>query len=277
MASETNVESSIPPLAFVIGPLRTGSSLMSRCLDDHPSMICLCESEINRALFGDLAVEHHSNRMAAHGLSLNNVIRLLDRKRQGDVKSLFDWYGQVFPMLRHRLEKPGATLLGDKSPDYSRCPEIVEAFARQHRLIYTVRDPRAIFASIEVQDDATPQAKAERWEFLIQNYAAWKPHLDSPNVLVVRYEDLVTSPIPTMSGVYRHLCLPESTRFLEPFRRVHPGRFLWPTAVDFATGISRDFDPSRLSSWKSKLDAGQLDRIQKEPIIAEFMDRFGYE
>ena len=33
---------------FIIGPLRTGSSLMARCIDDHPGSICLCESEINR-------------------------------------------------------------------------------------------------------------------------------------------------------------------------------------------------------------------------------------
>ena len=40
-------------LFFAVGPLRTGSSLMARCIDDHPAAICLCESEINRAFFKD--------------------------------------------------------------------------------------------------------------------------------------------------------------------------------------------------------------------------------
>lgn len=261
---------------FIIGPLRTGSSLLTRCLDDHPSAICLCESEINRALFGDYAIEHHAQRMEAHGYQIPEIIRLLDRKKQEDFGSLGRWYDEVFPGVRHLYEKPGAILLGDKSPDFARSPAIVEYLAENHRLFYSVRDPRAILASIEVQDDATRADKNERWDLLAMNYRAWRPHLDAPNVLTVRYEDLVTYPRETMSTAYRHADLPDSTRFLEPFRRPYPQRFLWSTNVDFETGISRDFDPTRLDSWKTKLTAEQLDRVDQDPAIREFMDRFGY-
>src|SRR3954453_5295045 len=114
------VEGRRPPsgLFFVVGPLRTGSSLMARCLDDHPSMICLCESEINRALFRDYFVELHATRMAAHGFGLNDTIRLLDRKKQDDVTGLMRWYAEAYPRLTALYNKPGATLLGDKSPDF---------------------------------------------------------------------------------------------------------------------------------------------------------------
>ena len=32
----------------IVGPLRTDSSLLARCIDDHPTAMWLCESEINR-------------------------------------------------------------------------------------------------------------------------------------------------------------------------------------------------------------------------------------
>jgi len=267
----------IPAMFFVVGPLRTGSSLITRCLDDHPSITCLCESEINRALFGDYVIEHHSQRMEAHGFTLAETFRLLDGKKQEDFGSLTQWYADVFPVLQHLYEKPDAIILGDKSPDFARSPAIVAHLAANYPLVYTVRDPRAILASIESQDDATPEDKAERWGLLAMNYLAWKPHLNAPNVLKVRYEDLVTDPEPTMYFVYRFLGLSYSTRFLEPFPRKHPERFLWSTTVDFETGLNREFDPTRLDSWRSKLNPAHLDRILNDPVLVEFMERFDYE
>lgn len=264
-------------LFFVVGPLRTGSSLMSRCLDDHPRAICLCESEINRALFNDYYVWHHCHRMAAHGIPYDEAARYLDHRRQEDVDSFLGWYEQVYPRFRQLYSKPPGSMFGDKSPDFYQSPKLVEVMARDYPLIYTVRDPRAIFQSIEVQTDATPEDKAERWQFLIENYKAWKPHLDRPNMLVVRYEDLVTSPARTMQRVYQHLGLPTSWRFFTAFPRLFPGRFLWTSAVDWSTGVSKDFDRNRLTTWKNApAEGGRMESVIKEEIIAEFMDRFNY-
>jgi hypothetical protein len=262
---------------FVVGPLRTGTSVLSRCLDDHPAAICLCESEINRALFRDYIVAHHCQRMNAHGLSTEEAIAYLDRRKQDDLGSLVGWYADLRTRLANLYEKPGALMFGDKSPDFYLSPEIVRHLAANYPLIYTVRDPRAIYWSIASQDDSTPIEKAERWLSLKENFRAWKPYLKAPNLLVVRYEDLVVSPLMTMSRIYAHLGLFESSRFLTPFARLHPYRFLWSTAIDWETGIRRDFDPRRISSWKTKLTEPAIRFIESESDIAEFMERFGYE
>ncbi len=81
-------------LFFAVGPLRTGSSLMARCIDDHPAAICLCESEINRALFKEYYLELHCERMVSHGLTLQEAIRFVDRKKQDDIPT---WLEVVFP------------------------------------------------------------------------------------------------------------------------------------------------------------------------------------
>jgi Sulfotransferase family len=263
-------------LFFAVGPLRTGSSLMARCIDDHPAAICLCESEINRALFRDHFLELHFERMVKHGLTLEEAVRFIDRKKQNDIPGWLAWYAQIAAHLSVLYNKRYLAAFGEKSPDLFQSPELVEFMADNFPLIYTVRDPRAIYRSIEVQDDATPELKAERWDSLVQNYLAWKPFLNENNLLIVRYEDLLTKPIETMYRVYEHLGVPRSLRFLEPFPRHHPVRFLWETAVAWESGVNREFDASRIGSWKSTLTQDQLGLIYSNSVIVEFMDRFGY-
>jgi hypothetical protein len=250
---------------------------MARCLDDHPSSICFCESEVHRALFRDYFLDRHLKRMTAHGFSLEEAIGFLDRKKQDSVDDFFRWFADVWPRARRLFEKPEARVLGDKCPELSRSPELIGHLAAHCRLIYTARDPRAIYCGIEARADATPADKQESWDDLIQNYRAWRPFLDSPNLLIVRYEDLVTSRETTMTAVYSHLDLPYSPRYLEPFNRLFPRRFLSTTTADPETDIREDFDASRISSWRQSLGAEQIDRVRAEPAIRDFMERFGYE
>lgn len=267
---------SSPGHFFIIGPLRTGSSLLSRCLDDHPECICLCESEINRALFPEYDAQYHYWRMMAHGLALDEAIGFLNRRKQDDLSSLMGWYSDVLPRLSDLYGKETVVMFGDKSPDLFRSPALIRHLSANYPLLYSVRDPRAIFSSIQGQDDSSAEEKVVRWESLIQNYLAWKPHLDSPNVLIVRYEDLVANPSATMQSVYQHLGLRPSQRFLMSFRRAFPERFLWSTAVDYTTGMKQEFDPRRITSWRGTLTADHLDHISANEVVLEFMERFGY-
>lgn len=265
-----------PPHFFVIGPLRTGSSLMARCLDDHEDLICLCESEINRTLFPDYFVHLHVQRMVGHGLDGATILRHLDRKRQNSVDDMLLWYRQMFPHLKQSLKKPNALGLGDKSPDFYRAPDVVRRLSHNHTLIYTVRDPRAIVRSIQAQETQTVEQKDRRWRDFKNNIAVWEPYLDRPNVIVSRYEDLVTDPKTAMARIYAHLGARPSERFLQPFARTHPRRFLWPTAVDWSSGVRKDFDPERARVRDADVPPEHLPLIYDDPAVAAFMARFGY-
>jgi hypothetical protein len=265
-----------PTLFFIVGPLRTGSSVLARCIDDHPDAICLCETEINRTLFPPYAPSLHFLSMERHGFRPYPILRLLDGRRQDSLDDWRDWYSALLPMVAERYGKPAVRALGDKSPDFFTAPALVDEIAASDRLIYTVRDPRAILRSIWQQDDADEPEKEERWDFLKRNICCWRPHWDRPNLLAVRYEDLLVEPVATMDRVYAHLGLRPSRRFLEPFARSDPARFLWPTAVDWATGIAADFDPARAEVRAGELSPEQLARVLDDPDITGFMDRFGY-
>jgi hypothetical protein len=262
-------------LFFIVGPLRTGTSLLSRCIDDHPQAICLCESEINRALFAPHMWQLHFQRMHGHGATVEETLRLIDGRPPLSVDGWLRWHVDALKLFKKKYGKPEVLAFGDKSPDYVDAPEIVELVSRKGRAIYTPRNPKAILRSIWRQD-VKPIEKENRWALLKRNIAGWRPHWDRSNVLISRYEDLVRDPVPTMTRVYAFLGLEASTRFLEPFERLHARRFLWDTAVDWKTGASKDFDPSRAVINDEDLTEEQLDRIYDDPEIVGFMERFGY-
>ncbi len=249
---------------------------MARCIDDHPAAICLCESEINRALFRNYFLYLHGTRMIAHGLTTQEVIAYLDRKRPEDIDCLLAWYRELTPRLMELYGKSEIACLGDKSPDFFESPELVSHLAANYPLIYTVRDPRAILASIEAQKEEPVEDRRDRWTRLMLNYLAWKPYLEQSNFRVVRYEDLVASPETIMRQVYSHLGLAYSARFFEPFPRAFASRFLWSTTIDLENGGVREFDPSRVSQWRKKLSYDQAMHIYEDNAIVEFMQRFGY-
>lgn len=91
-------------------------------------------------------------------------------------------------------------------------------------------------------------AKSLRVNHLAGNFLTWERHLDRDNVLCIRYEDLLMNPRETLASVYRHLGLEPSLRFLEPFVRAEPSRFLWRTAVDWESEIGHEFDTNRTAA-----------------------------
>lgn len=263
-------------LFYIIGPLRTGSSLTSRCIDDHPEAICLCESEINRALFSTYDLKLHWERMLAHGLTHRDIVTLYNGKRQNDIDSFLKWHKQSENLLKKIYKKPEVKVFGDKSPDIWRSNALTWWMSQKIPLIYTVRDPRAILRSIEKDANQPMYIREKHWQGLIGNFNTWEVYLNQPNILISRYEDLVREPEVAMKRIYHHLGLDYSARFQESFARLFPKRFLWNTVIDNDTGKSRDFDLNRTIISDNELTKRQLDLVYSDPTILRFMRRFGY-
>ncbi|MEO0413129.1 MAG: sulfotransferase [Pseudomonadota bacterium] len=261
---------------FIIGPLRTGSSLLARCIDDHEHALCLCETEISRTLFPGYYEELHRIRMDAHGVTQASTMALLKGRRRDDVAAMMDWYETVRPAFQREYGKPNLLAYGDKSPDFYKSPDIVAHFAQHYRLIYCVRDPRAVVRSILQQEDATSQERETRWSELIGNIAAWQPHWDKATLFISRYEDLMRAPYRQLQSLYAFLGLPPSKRFRKDFQRLYPRRFLWSTSVDMRTGRVQPFNRAKAEVSNGDLPASALERLRASPEIAAYCERFGY-
>jgi len=260
---------------FLIGSLRSGSSLLARCLDDHPQVICLCESEINRTLFPGYYYSLHLRRMINHGINYETIIKLLDGKEHGSLDAIEMWYRQIFPILKKLYGKPEARMLGDKSPDFYISKELMEHLLNHYKLIYTARDPRAIFRSIQA-DSTDDKEKERRWRSFLDNVAVWKDYFERENILIVRFEDLVTAPILQMERVHNHLGLEHSVAFLEKGKRKFPRRFLWQSTIDMKSGHICDFNAHFADKWKQELSEEEFGRIGAQSLVQEYAALLGY-
>lgn len=261
---------------FIIGPLRTGSSLLARCIDDHEHALCLCETEINRTLFPGYFEDLHRIRMDAHGVADASITMLLRGRARDDVAAMMDWYNTVKPAFQAAYSKPDVRAFGDKSPDFYKAPTIVSHFLEHYKLLYCVRDPRAVVRSILQQEDATDQQREVRWSEFVGNIKTWMPHWDRETIYISRYEDLLASPDEHLAKVYGFLELEPSIRFRQAFRRKYPRRFLWPTSVDMRTGAVQPFDAKKAAISSADIPAEALERLKASPEIAAYCARFGY-
>jgi len=215
--------------------------------------------------------------MKHHGFTSPEIIRLLDRKRQNHLDDTLLWYQQAAELAKLKWQKPDIIAVGDKSPDLYAFPPLSKFLESTCKLLYTIRDPRAIFRSILQSPNSSIEEMRTRWENLKSNFHVWESRLARRNVHIVKYEDLVCRPVDAMNSVYKHLDVTFCDRFLQPFVRPFPSRFLWKTNVDWETGIQNDFDQGRIDVWKRVLTKEHLDVISSDRVIRRIMDLFGYE
>jgi hypothetical protein len=137
-----------------------------------------------------------------------------------------------------------------------------------HRLILSVRDPRAVFCSLERHRPArfterTIPAFCRAWARSVRRY-----HLDDASVISFRFEDLLSDPEKVMRSVCRDLGIAFDEVLLSP---THLG-----TPANANTSFSRKdgIDASAIDTWRSHL----RDRARRtiEARLGPLMRRLGY-
>lgn len=242
---------------FLTGPNRTGTTLLARCISDHPDCICLFESNIHVDAFGGLRTVGHSGRMKNHGFSPEQTSELRKRVKKGDVVSLLRWYDECAAILRDLYQKPNLTHIGDKNPYFHTSPGMIDAIAPYHK-IWTIRDPRSVWYS--------GKAKGKNYiSSYLNNVKQLSSRMDD-STLIVRFEDLVLDPEATMKTVHEFLEVPHDSSFLDHKPDKYDRRFQWnPNSV-------QTFDPNQLEKWKTTTIPKT---IMKQ--VKKIMRRFGYE
>jgi hypothetical protein len=137
-----------------------------------------------------------------------------------------------------------------------------------HRMILSVRDPRAVYCSLRchrpVRDSRkTIPAFCRAWEKSVRCY-----HLGEPSVVSFRFEDLVDDPDKVMRSVSQELGIAFDECLLTPtlLGRATPAN----TSFSRAEGI----DPSAAAGWRGHLELRE--RVLIEGRLGALMQRLGY-
>lgn len=137
-----------------------------------------------------------------------------------------------------------------------------------HRLIVSVRDPRAVFSSLEhkrnqTYDESIIPAFCSEWRTSVERY-----HLGDPRAISFRFEDLLADPEPVMRSLAADLGIAFDETLLDPTRLGEPAKA--NSSFTRSTGI----DPSAADSWKTRLD--DRPRREIEERLGPLMRRLGY-
>lgn len=138
------------------------------------------------------------------------------------------------------------------------------------KFVLMTRDPRAILTSFHHTNPDDYYVPAERWQAI---YLYWQWAIQSPDVTVVRYEDLICDPDQVQAQLSDFI----GWNVKHPFANFHE---VVPSGFDTrALNGVRKLDPANINRWRDAKYREKLSRLLSEelPELPNCLIELGYE
>lgn len=264
---------------FIVGCPRSGTSLLRRCLNQHPRLAICGETHFFTLVWklagrlGDLRHLQHRERLVRDFLEAVayfgyfhhpvDVTRLGERLRSEGAS--YPLFFQV--LLQEFARQQGKVRCGEKTPGNALHLSLILRLFPDSQIVHVVRDPRDVVASLKTVPFAS--------EDVVTNALLWKRHVRAAETyrrhtcyLRIHYEDLVRTPAPVFDRVCRFLNEPCFDDWAMSFDSP-PAHCSWWRARSF-----QPIHTARIGRWTSDLTDEQLTLI--EWITRREMKAFNY-
>jgi len=252
-------EPSMPNPIFVMGSMRSGTTLLRIILDSHPHIALGWETGFARAIKHTKQVPdfiYGDRWYRRYGLTDEDM----DRRLQAFYASIFESYAS----------REGARRWGEKTPlNVFRVNDIANIFP-DSQFIVTVRHPGAAAASLLKWNYDFDKALAY-WTNVYDRLRSFMSDVPPWRLTFVRFEDLLTNPPEVLASIMQFLGEPWSDNLLRHHViQPHKGVF----EVEGNTRADRPLDGSRIGDWIKDLSREQFSAI--EDVCEENSRHFGY-
>ncbi|MCU1429180.1 MAG: sulfotransferase protein [Actinomycetia bacterium] len=245
---------------FIVGTMRSGSTLLRLVLDAHPDLAIGVETGFMRSVDGIITVPGFlfgDRWYERHGLALSDL--------EARIAAFYD---AIFRDHAHAL---GRARWGEKTPFHVWHLERMARLFPDARFVVIVRHAGGAATSLyEWRHDFTTQLH----DWVSENHEILRraPALGD-RLCLLRYEDLLTDPRGVLQELLPFAGLSWSDDVLR-HHEVHAARGN-VEPVEGGSEPTRPIDPARAWGWREKLDAPA--RAQVEAIAGETLRWFGYE
>jgi Sulfotransferase family len=272
---------------FVVGAMRSGTTLMRLMLSRHSSLAIPPESHFLAKL-----VRRFDATEVLQGARLDEAITCVTsnvewqrdwhgdpdalRRRIDDLAPPMSLAGFIDAVFSQQIEPTGKPQWGDKTPAYLFQVDRLRACFPDAHFVAMVRDPRDAYLSLAPKDwvgRSTWQVGRYllRCDQLVDQMAA--DHGD--HFLVVRYEDVVTDAEATLRRVCSFLDLAYEPTMQDFHRDAIDNVQPWELVDGTHQKLLRPIDRTDMGRWQR--EGSRSDMREVEAITHEAMDRFGYE
>lgn len=276
VAAENNIKHHL----FIGGCSRSGTTLLGAMLGSHPDLICTPESHFKTELLRQLWPHVHQLNTTDLLAQLTKHWRFKLWEVDESPRALARWakgrsYGDVLDAISfayaRKRGKPGATTWVDHTPENISYTQSLLALYPNARFVHIVRDGRAVASSI-LPLDWGPNSiiKAARWWMRMTSFGlAAEASLNNQQIIRVKYEELITSPEPTI----RRLCQFMGVAFQPAMLDANgftPPRY---TTRQHQL-VGRKPNASMRSRWRDRLTPRQIEIFEHQ--TRDFLENLGY-
>jgi hypothetical protein len=272
---------------FVCGAPKSGTTWLQRLLDAHPAVVCSGEGHF---------IERLAAPMFQVGKQYNAHLQLVaERVYEGhpyynalEEHDLAPLVRSFIITLMARRHKPGAVVIGDKTPRYTEFLNQLRTLFPDSCFLHMVRDPRDVAVSLlhhglragyadaltrgsRVQAEITANA-AQAWlkaQVLFGRFAEANPE----QCLELRYEDLSVSPDDVLARTFRFLGVSDAPDIVDAAKESASFE-KWAGRKPGDEDKTSFFRKGLVGDWKGSLDQADLDRIAE--TCSSWMERKGY-
>lgn len=267
-----------PPVPYVVGAERSGTTLVRALLDAHPAMAIPPESDFLVPLLrsrrryerdGDLVRDRVVEDVAPPA---GWDVDVGDVRRAATVAD--DVPGVVRELQRAHARAHGAERWGDKTPIHLTHVSLLADAFPEAVFVHVVRDPRDVAASlrdVEWGPDGLVAA-ADRWRRWVVRGRRQLGALGPGRHIELRYEELAAEPERVLRSLLPTLGLPWDAAVLDHPARAAELLATTPAATDH--GSLREPVTAGLRDWRRDMPAGDVAVV--EAVVGRALVDLGY-
>ena len=283
----------MPPMPFVIGSGRSGTTLLRLMLDSHPALaippethfipdlVRACQRAAHPAeRFVETLTQHERwPDFQIDAAVLREAIMALEPFTLGDgLRVFYQAYAARFGKQRY----------GDKTPPYSLCAEQIQALLPEAHFIHLIRDGRDTAMSFHTiwGANSSIEETARLWAGRIRAARRQAPELK--HYLEVRYEDLVLEPEPTLRRICEFLGLEWHPAMLDyhkraagrleelkrPIRANDGAVYIGEQRLAIHRMTSKPPQSQRVTAWRQDMSPEDLALVEAE--VGDVLGELGY-
>ena len=267
---------------FIFGCPRSGTSLLSRIVGNHPRIAIPFESQVYPALFnwakyyGDLSVPQNRERLVSDILSLEYLRMWEPKPSVHETLSAiqrYDFHGVFEGLMRAWARSQGKHRWGEKTPQntfYWR--ELLKGFPNM-QVLNIVRDGRDVALSYKkaVFGPKHVYLIAQRWVEYLRVGEEVRAVLGKDSFLEVRYEDLLSNP----TGAVQEICSFLGEEYVTEMLESYKSKSSYPTDPHNELNLHKPILKDNAGKWREQMKKRDLNIF--EAVSGTYLERYGYK